>query len=314
MNNITFSIVIPLHQKGKFIARAIDSVLAQSYRYFELIIVDDGSTDDGPEIVKQYTDHRIRLIAQENQGVSAARNRGIAEAKSEYIGLLDADDKWEPAFLMEMKRLIESFPGCGWYSCAWTVLSNNGKIVPSNSPIKEGIIANFFELATENDIINSSSVVLPRDTINSVGGFPTNIKHREDLFTWIKIASTYPVCFTNKRLSWYFCNENDTLKRLRSSESDHYAQFLEPGNSTKNEFLAYAALHKGILDSIYGDKRIAREIAEKYSFTIQHREMLQKLRFYNKIPWRLLTCYFILLRFLVVSKRRFVKLITGLLK
>ncbi|MDP4270339.1 MAG: glycosyltransferase family A protein, partial [Bacteroidota bacterium] len=114
--NILFSVIIPLYQKGPFIARAIESVLCQTYKEFELIVIDDGSTDNGANIVEQITDHRLTLIRQENRGVSAARNKGISLAKGDYIGLLDADDKWEADFLMEMKRLIETYPGCGWYS------------------------------------------------------------------------------------------------------------------------------------------------------------------------------------------------------
>lgn len=309
-----FTVIIPLYQKEPFIARAIDSVLAQTYGDFELIVVDDGSKDNGPAIVQQYNDKRIRLIKQMNQGVSAARNKGIVEAKLEYLALLDADDKWEPDFLSEMKRLIDTYPRCGWYSCAWTTISNNGKEVASKSVLHEGVITDYFKAALESDIINSSSVVLPRSILLEVGGFPEDIRHREDLITWIRIASKYPVCVTNKRLSWYFCNEYDTLHRLKRSEPDLYYMFLESGNHFRNEFLAFAAIHKGILDSIYGDRQIAKLIESRYSFTQLHREMFLKLRFYNRIPQTLLLLYFNALRFLVVGKRRLMPFIQSFTK
>ena len=92
------SVVIPLYNKEKYIKRAIESVLNQTFQKFEIIVVNDGSTDKSAEIVQNIKDPRIRLINQKNAGVSAARNRGIQEAKYEYIAFLDADDFWEKIF------------------------------------------------------------------------------------------------------------------------------------------------------------------------------------------------------------------------
>ena len=101
------SVVIPLYNKQQYIKRAIDSVLAQTYSDFELLIVDDGSTDDSISVVKSFADSRIRLIRQENKGVSAARNRGIAESDTEWIAFLDADDRWMPAKLERQVSFME---------------------------------------------------------------------------------------------------------------------------------------------------------------------------------------------------------------
>ncbi len=92
------SVVIPLYNKEPYIKRAIDSILAQKIQDYEIIVIDDGSTDKSAEVVKSFPDPRIRLIQQENAGVSAARNRGIEEAKAELIAFLDADDEWTPIF------------------------------------------------------------------------------------------------------------------------------------------------------------------------------------------------------------------------
>jgi len=105
-----FSIVIPLYNKAKSIANTIQSILGQSFADFELIIVDDGSSDDSVRVVNQFTDKRIRLIQKENGGVCSARNVGILHAQYDYIALLDADDQWNIDYLLEQQKLINEFP------------------------------------------------------------------------------------------------------------------------------------------------------------------------------------------------------------
>jgi glycosyltransferase involved in cell wall biosynthesis len=102
------SVIIPLFNKAPFVARALQSVAAQTFTDFELIVVDDGSTDDGAKIVERFGDSRIRLIRQENAGPGAARNRGLAEARGELIAFLDADDEWLPQFLAESAQSLDT--------------------------------------------------------------------------------------------------------------------------------------------------------------------------------------------------------------
>lgn len=104
------SVIIPLFNKAPYIGRALASVVSQTFTDFELIVVDDGSTDQGPQIVEAWDDPRIRLVKQENAGTGAARNHGIAEARGEFIAFLDADDEWLPGYLQESVRLLEE---CG---------------------------------------------------------------------------------------------------------------------------------------------------------------------------------------------------------
>lgn len=106
------SVIIPLYNKGQYIARALDSVFAQMFEDFEVLVVDDGSTDNGPEIVAGYTDPRLRMIRQVNAGPGAARNRGVAESKAAYLAFLDADDEWLPDFLSACYSSLKEFPGC----------------------------------------------------------------------------------------------------------------------------------------------------------------------------------------------------------
>ncbi len=111
-----FSVVIPLYNKAHVIERTLSTVLTQTFSDFEVIIVNDGSTDDSVKKIMNFTnDHRIRIIEQENQGVSVARNKGVANSKFDYVAFLDADDEWMPGFLEKMKEAIELFPNAGMY-------------------------------------------------------------------------------------------------------------------------------------------------------------------------------------------------------
>ena len=129
---IKFSVILPLYNKEKEIANTLKSVLNQTYKADEIIVVDDGSTDNSKEVVKKFKD--VKLIEQKNCGVSCARNRGIKEARNEYICFLDADDLWEEDFLEEIKRLIESFPQAIFYSTSHKMIDENGKVINDGLP------------------------------------------------------------------------------------------------------------------------------------------------------------------------------------
>src|SRR5690606_5467803 len=140
-----FSIVIPLYNKEKHIAETLASVLGQSFADFEVIVVNDGSTDGSLSAVNAFNDPRLFVHTKENGGVSDARNYGIAKAKGDFIALLDADDTWEPTFLQEMKCLMEKYPDCDLYASAFKKLKKH-KAILNGHKIPEEIILNFFEI------------------------------------------------------------------------------------------------------------------------------------------------------------------------
>ena len=108
--NYFFSVVIPLYNKANYIQSCLESVLKQTHKEFEVILVNDGSTDGSEAVVERFQDSRIRLVHQENKGASAARNKGVSLAKHEWIALIDADDYWYPNHLEELQNTIEQFP------------------------------------------------------------------------------------------------------------------------------------------------------------------------------------------------------------
>ena len=187
------SVIIPLYNKEAGIATALRSVLAQTYQDIEVVVVDDGSTDNSATIVEQHSDPRIRLIRQANAGVSAARNRGIAEAKGEYVAFLDADDEWMPGFLEEIVALQQEFPECKAQATNYTFCSNGVKSstilrkIPFNS--ERGVLKNYFEVAScSHPPVWTSAVCIERKLLQEIGGFPVGIKSGEDLLTWARIA------------------------------------------------------------------------------------------------------------------------------
>ena len=113
------SVIIPLYNKVNTVERAVRSVLDQTVSEFELIVVNNGSTDGSEDVVKRIDDPRIILISQPNQGVSMARNKGVAIAKGDYVAFLDADDEWRPTFLETVLRMREKYPDCAVFATAY---------------------------------------------------------------------------------------------------------------------------------------------------------------------------------------------------
>lgn len=202
---MTFSIVIPLYNKCNSISNTLQSVLEQTHRDFELIIIDDGSTDGSAEVVAHFHDDRIRLLRQTNAGVSAARNRGMEEARNECIAFLDGDDFWEPVFLAEMAELVQSFPQAAMYGCAYDK-KDKGHTTSVDFFLPDGyrgVVHDYFEHARKNHLFCSSAVVLKKNAVEKAGFFDGRISIGEDLDYWFRVACHYPVAFCNKVLAHY---------------------------------------------------------------------------------------------------------------
>ncbi|WP_153133166.1 glycosyltransferase family 2 protein [Dechloromonas hortensis] len=185
------SVVIPLYNKAAHIADAIKSVLAQSVAPQEIIVVDDGSTDNGVTIVSQFNDAGVRLLRQPNLGVSAARNLGLQEATSRYVAFLDADDYWLPDHLKTLYGLIERWPQASLVSTSHYI-KRGGKLYAAKSSLPagwEGGIENFFEIyANGLSLVNSSTACVNRQRLIDEGGFPVGVKRGEDIVAWTRLA------------------------------------------------------------------------------------------------------------------------------
>lgn len=194
------SVVIPLYNKARHIERAVHSVLGQSFRDFEVIVVDDGSTDDGAARVRQITDPRVKLIRQPNAGVSAARNAGIEAATTELIAFLDADDEWLPCFLETVMGLRERHPEAGMYAAAYQYYQDNTITSPQFKDCctlpQGGLLQDYFLAALGDPPVSATSVLIPKQVLTEVGNFPAGLKRGEDLQTWARIALRYRVAWS----------------------------------------------------------------------------------------------------------------------
>lgn len=206
-----FSVIIPLYNKAPYVAKAVQSVLAQTFADYELVIVDDGSKDDSAKIAEEAIEGRenCRLMKQENAGVSMARNNGVADSKGDYLCFLDADDWWEPTFLEEMDRFIAEFPEAGIYGTNYTIMNEaKRKTCVANVGVKDGFEKGYINYCqvyakTLNMPLWTGAVCIPRRVFDEMQGFPKGIKLGEDFLLWIRIALKYKVAFLNKPLSYY---------------------------------------------------------------------------------------------------------------
>ncbi len=201
---MTVSVVIPLYNKVRTIRRAIDSALAQTYADFELIVVDDGSTDDGGKIVQSYADSRIRLVSQPNAGVSAARNRGVAEARSELMAFLDADDEWRPTFLEAATDALNRFPEAVAAFTNYLLTTTMAPALPCDENAPPILIDDYFRFYLEHgDGMWPSCSVVRREALLEAGRFPVGRKMGEDLDTWFRLACVGKIAFVPKMLATY---------------------------------------------------------------------------------------------------------------
>lgn len=201
-----FSVIIPLFNKEKYIAKAIESVLIQTFTDFELIIVDDGSLDKSLQVVNKFNDRRLIIINQPNSGVSTARNNGVKAAKYDYLAFLDADDWWHPDFLFEMKKLIGACNDAAIYACSYFYVKNRQNRI-SKVGLPESFEAgyiNYFKTYANTFTVpfNCSFIIVNRQKFNEVGGFNPKLKFGEDFDLWVRMALKNKVAYLNKPLAY----------------------------------------------------------------------------------------------------------------
>lgn len=204
-----FSIVIPVYNKKKFIAKTLRSVLEQTFTDYEIIIVNDGSTDQSESEILAFNDTRIQYYSKKNEGVAITRNLGIEKASADYICFLDADDYWFPDFLETIHHFISKLPEQKVFASGIEIETSD-KTFPAHYSIPKKAdfeIVDFFEASQKDCIMWTSSVCIHKSVFEKVGAFDAKIKNGEDTELWIRIGLEFPIVFIRKILARYVYDE-----------------------------------------------------------------------------------------------------------
>lgn len=217
-----FSVVIPLYNKEFSVESTIQSVLTQTFTDFEIVIVNDGSTDNSVAVVEGFQDPRIRLIHQKNQGVSAARNKGIEEAKFEWIAFLDADDLWKKNHLEEICEMMKKFPSEKVYATSFE-FSDNREMYRHSRAEKIEKIENYFKEVIFEHIICSSAIAVNKKCFLFVGLFNLKINRGEDLDVWTRLARNFDIIKSKEITAIY---RVETENKLTAGVSNYNQSIL----------------------------------------------------------------------------------------
>jgi glycosyltransferase involved in cell wall biosynthesis len=227
----TVSVVIPTYNREKVISTALESVLAQTYTDYEIIVLDDGSTDNTRDLIRSYADRQVRYFYQDNKGIAGARNAGIRACSGAYIAFLDSDDYWLPGKLEQQMALFGRHPEYGPVASCCASVRYDGSFRATNRSGTSGRVLR--ELFKKN-YIRTSAAVVTRQCLDTVGLFDESLKECEEYDLWLRIAAEYPIGFINEPLAVYVDNpagvSTDSLigrlYRLQVLEKDYLQQHI----------------------------------------------------------------------------------------
>jgi len=291
---VKVSVVIPLYNKEPHIKRALHSVYNQTIQEFEVIVVNDGSTDKSAQVVKSFCDSRVKLIHQENAGVSVARNRGINESKSELIAFLDADDEWMPNYLETILRLRENYPHAGLYATSMKNEYIDNMLVKleeesRNLVPKEGLLLNYFKIYKNgHSLFGASSVTIPRKIFLETGGFQAGFWWGEDIDMWGRIALKYPIAYSSQVCAIYYQNvANSAVERKKPVKVHHFVkttrEALELGRvphefvNDLKEYIKFLEMFTAKHDIKAGDRDLALKLLARSDIKLAYKKKLLRI-------------------------------------
>ncbi|MDD2388677.1 MAG: glycosyltransferase [Desulfobacterales bacterium] len=262
------SVIIPTYNRARLLEEAIDSVLSQTFTGYELIVVDDGSTDDTGEVLASCED-RIRVIRQNNQGVSSARNAGIASASGDLITFLDSDDLWLPDKLIRQVEFFQQTPDALICQTEEIWIRNGIRVNPKKRHRKRsGMI---FEPSLKLCLVSPSAVMIRRSLFDKVGIFDEDLPACEDYDLWLRISCRYPVYLIDEPLIVKRGGHQDQLSKAPGLDRYRIQALKKIIDSKKLSPVQYAAAVNMLAEkgSIYangclkrGRKKESRDVAE----------------------------------------------------
>lgn len=281
-----FSVIIPLYNKENFIENTIQSILDQTFQDFEIIIVNDGSTDKSEEKLLHFKDSRIHYFTKKNEGVSTARNYGIEKANADFITFLDADDYWYPTFLETMFDLISKVPDQKVFSGA-IEFDTSKKTIPAQYSISKTNenfeVVNYFKASLKETVLCTSCAVFHKSVFTAIGNFDTKIKSGQDTDLWIRIALIYPIVFSWKILARYVYDSKSLSKnsKLITGKLD-FSKFetAEKENLDLKKFLDLNRFSIAIKSKLAGEKKLFT----KYYQAIDLKNLSLKKRVLLRLP------------------------------
>lgn len=299
-----FSVVIPLYNKQDSITVTLQSVLAQTYTNYEIIIVDDGSTDDSANIaeitLREYSECtpdcvlESRVICKKNGGVSSARNKGIQEAKYEYIALLDGDDVWDEHYLEEQVKLIHDFPNAKMWGVNYADICN-GDILSYHQGVADdyrGYVNNYFG-TKHGDLFWTSAIVLKKDIAEYVDLFDERMAYSEDMDLWYRIILNAKVVFYNKVLAYYNKDAENRaeqnfhahfeIKRRMEYYLDKYVVYFK-SHPAFAKFISLRAAWLILQGNYYFGNQYDREATDKIVKYLAYEHMPYKYRLIFRTP------------------------------
>lgn len=224
------SVIIPTYNRGQYITQALDSVLSQTYHDYEIIVVDDGSTDNTQEILKKY-DGKFKSIIKENQGISKTRNRGIEESTGEYIAFLDSDDYWAPEKLEEQVKVLDRYPNVGIVYSRMPIINGRGEKIGMKPAGVSG--KNFKELLQFWGDLPTSTVMTRRDCFDKAGLFDPSMDPMEDIDLWIRISRFYDLYEIENRVLAYYRRHEE---QVTSNKTKVYSGLLKINTKIFNNY------------------------------------------------------------------------------
>lgn len=278
-----FSVVIPLFNKEGCIAKTLDSVLSQSFSDFEVIVVDDGSSDGSADIVAAMNDTRIRYISQNNGGPSSARNTGIKAATGEMVAFIDADDIWLPDYLREMDKLIEDFPDAVIYGMNYGVIEGE-KVVCKETAFYQGYLDGSWE--SFPFFYWTSSTCCRKSTLTRLGGFDVRMMYGEDCDMWYRLLLEGKGVIDTRVFAYYNKDVGNSLTRSNMPLEKHIPFFIDKYAESRKDNAGFRRyfdeqmvyrLYPYLFEKRY--RKMAHHLAGKLDYSQLKRSMRFRMRY-----------------------------------